>query len=81
LITLLCKNYKLLIFFGSTLHLNTTAITYEIAKLANSAVMCLGLKCCLVNSLFVLACALLTKIQLITIIAIREVIKNSLYHS
>jgi len=66
------KNYRSPIFFGSTLHPNTTTITYEIAELANNAVMCSGSKCCLVNSLFVLACASLTKIQPVTMIAMRK---------
>jgi hypothetical protein len=53
LIALLRKNYRSPIF-GGTLHLNTTTITYEIAKLADSAVTRSRSKCCLVNSLFVI---------------------------
>jgi hypothetical protein len=74
------KNYRSPIFFGGTLHPNTTTITYEIAEPADSAVTCSGSKCCLVNSLFVLACASLTKIRPVTMIAMREVMKNGLHH-
>ena len=53
---------------------------YEIAEPADSAVTCSGSKCCSVNSSFVSACASLTKIRPVTMIAMREVMKNGLHH-